>query len=314
MTRREWVAGQARSGLHWIALSGIFLLLLSGLLDLVHGWVYYVLFGLFFLVTSWPFLKMMIVITVLLSVLAAFFPVLAPFMLLLMAVFFVLRIRFVARHWRPLLMGVLVYGIGLSIGKWGWVVYLASDPFERPVMASVLLSAVMTALFHIGLCWLYRRGYSAESALGLMGSVPLFVIAFLLPFLKMAGAEGGFGEPAVFHDGAPGEAVHAGGAEPAAPQGMPDAIGKLHYVEPHVRMTADGPVSVEGHFQTNPDGLLTNNLGENGYHLGDSRGMAGAEGSIRTLPADPLRAAAGEVMEHVYPGDVEKEQEKKEKD
>lgn len=313
MTRQAWIAGQVRSPLHWAAVMGLFLVLFAGFMGLVYGWGYYALFALFFLVTAWPFLKMMICITVLLSLLAALFPVLAPFMLLLMAVFFLLRIRFVVRHWQPLLMGALVYGIGLSLQEWGWIVYIGSDPFERPLVGSLIGAGILAALFHLGLLWLYGKGYTAKAALGLMGSVPLFVVAFLLPFLKIAGAEGFFGEPAVFHDGAPGDAVygHGDSAMPhPAPRGLPDTVAPVHYVEPHVRMTADGPVQVQGHFQTNPDGILINNLGEQGFSIKDGH-YAAPELHGLTVPADPVRAVAAEAAEHIYPGDVEKDREKK---
>ena len=214
MTRREWIAGQARSPLHGAALVGFFLALFAGLAGLVYGWGYYALFAVFFLVTSWPFLKVMILITAGLSLLVFLFPALAPFMLLLMAVFFLLRIRFVARHWQPLLMGILVYGIGLSLGKWGWIAYIGSNPFERPYIGALIGAGFLTALLHRGLVWLYGKGYTAKAALGLMGSVPLFAAAFVLPFLKIAGAEGIFGEPAVFHDVPAGDGAFASG-EPA---------------------------------------------------------------------------------------------------
>lgn len=307
MTKKEWVRQESRSPLHWAAAAGLFLLLAAGLMGIFYGWVYYALFGLFFLITSWPFLKMMILITAVLSLLVFLFPVLAPFMLLLMVIFFLLRIRFVVHNWRPLLMGLLVYGIGLSLPRWDWIVWLFSDSFERPVAASLILAGILAVLLHRGLCWLYGKGYSAQSALGLMGSVPLFIIAFLLPFLKIAGMEGAFGEPAVFHD-APGDAVPHSPIDPMprpVPQGLPDTVAPLHYVEPHVRMTGSGPVSVAGHFQTNPDGLLINNLGEQGISLTDGTRAVPSGGSGTVIHEGPVQTAAAEAAEHIYPGDAE---------
>lgn len=310
MTRKEWISGQMRSFLHGAALVGFFLVLFAGLSGLVYGWGYYALFGVFFLVTSWPFLKVMILITAGLSLLVFLFPVLAPFMLLLMAVFFLLRIRFVVRHWQPLLMGALVYGVGLSQEEWGWIAYIGGDPFERPYMGALIEAAFLTVLLHRGLVWLYGKGYTAKAALGLMGSVPLFAAAFVLPFLKIAGAEGFFGEPVVFHDAPAGEGAFVHG-EPAvphpAPQGMPDAVAPLHYVEPHVRMTGSGPVQVEGHFQTNPDGILINNLGEQGLSFGDGH-AAGPHGTA--VSAEPARGAVTEAADAVYPGDMERDKKK----
>ncbi len=311
MTRQEWIAEEVRSPLHWAAVMGLFLVLFVGFMGLVYGWGYYALFALFFLVTAWPFLKVMILITAGLSLLVFFFPVLAPFMLLLMAVFFLLRIRFLVRHWQPLLMGVLVYGIGLSLEEWGWIVYMGSDPFERPWMGSLVVAVLLAALFHRGLVWLYGKGYTAKAALGLMGSVPLFALAFVLPFLKIAGAEGFFGEPAVFHEAPAGEGAFVHG-EPAmphpAPQGLPDTVAPLHYVEPHVRMTGDGPVQVAGHFQTNPDGLLINNLGEQGFSFGDGHG-APSHGTA-AVSVEPARGVMAEAADSVYPGDVERDKKK----
>ena len=309
MTRGEWISGQVRSFLHGAALAGFFLVLFAGLSGLVYGWGYYALFGAFFLVTSWPFLKVMILITAGLSLLVFLFPVLAPFMLLLMAVFFLLRIRFVVRHWQPLLMGVLVYGIGLSLGEWGWIVHIGNDPFERPYMGALMGAGFLTALLHRGLVWLYGKGYTTKAALGLMGSVPLFVLAFVLPFLKIAGAEGFFGEPVVFHDAPAGDGalIHGEPVTPhPAPQGLPDAVAPLHYVEPHVRMTGDGPVQVAGHFQTNPDGVLINNLGEQGFSLRDGHYAGPEPYGTAAASSDPAGGAVAEAADPVYPGDVKK--------
>lgn len=250
-------------------------------------------YGLFFLFTAWPLLKFMIVMTLLLSAAVTLFPPLAPFVLVLMAIFFILRIRFVWKHRWPMLFGLLFYGAGAVIGLAPEV--LAVLPMVLGSLwgfPGVYLGALATAIIgagilHFMLRFLYGRGYSARDALGLMGSVPLIILAFILPFLKIAGAEGFFGDTVTFHEPMP-----TGEGPVPAPDPLPEA--PLHHVEGYVRSGPSGPVYVQSHWQTNPDAILQNNLSYQGISMVTHE--TEPAGTVVTSESGPAGTA-------IYPGD-----------
>lgn len=312
MTKEEWGRQEERSPFHLLAVGGFFLLLFMASSLLVEGRMVWAAYGLFFLVTAWPLLKVMIVITLILSVLAAVFPPLAPFVLGLMVLFFFLRIRLVWKHRWPMLFGLLFYGAGVGLGLDARILHLPqyflwhAANFDGALWLGAAVNGVLGALvLHGMLIFLYGRGYSAVAALGLMGSVPLVLLAFILPFLKIAGAEGLFGDTMVFHS-AP---VGAGGvpAGEGAPMGNEPVTGvPLHHVDGYVRSGPSGPVYVGSHWQTNPDGIVENNLSYQGISLP----------TPNPSPADPAPAATESIPESadIYPGDVEKQGKKREMD
>ena len=131
---------------------------------------------LFFLVTSFQVLKMIVVLAVIIGGLCVLFPFLAPVAFILAVVFFVMRIRFIIRNIYAILAGAYVYGVlaafGAShIGLLGYTTYA--------------LAAAAVLVLHVILKQLYRMGYTTTQAFGIMGLVPLLVIAFVLPFLKI---------------------------------------------------------------------------------------------------------------------------------
>ena len=130
----------------------------------------------FFLVTSFQVLKMIVVLAVIIGGLCVLFPFLAPVAFILAVVFFVLRIRFIIRNIYAILAGAYMYGLlaafGAShIGLLGYAAYA--------------LAAAAVLVLHVILKWLYRMGYTTKQAFGIMGLVPLLVVVFVLPFLKI---------------------------------------------------------------------------------------------------------------------------------
>lgn len=203
----------------------------------------------FFLVTSFRVLKMIVVLAVMIGGLCVLFPFLAPVAFILAVVFFVLRIRFIIRNIYAILAGAYVYGVlaafGLShIGLLGYTAYA--------------LAAVAVLVLHVILKQLYRMGYTTTQAFGIMGLVPLLVIAFVLPFLKIP----------VVHESI---AVHPGaGISYDAFHGA--HINHSSYINPYadeptvtVRpyIKEDGTF-VEGHVRTAPDEVESNNLSYRG--------------------------------------------------
>lgn len=266
MTRDAWVRQEIQNPLHWMAVLGFGALLFLAASFLIHGKLVWLAYGVFFLFTAWPLLKFMIVITLILSAAVTLFPPLAPFVLVLMAIFFILRIRFVWKHRWPMLFGLLFYGAGAVIGlEPRGIAVLSRALFSLwglpGFYAGALATAVIGAgILHLMLRFLYGRGYSARDALGLMGSVPLIILAFILPFLKIAGAEGFLGDTVTFHDAMP-----TGDMPAPAPDPLPDA--PLHHVDGYVRSGPSGPVYVQSHWQTNPDAFLENNLSYQGISI-----------------------------------------------
>lgn len=95
--------------------------------------------------------------------------------------------------------------------------------------------------------------------------LPLVVISFLLPFLKILGAFDG----ATFTD-----AGHGGHMAPDGFHGTGDGYAPtgdhpvpVHHVNGYFRSTPDGGTAyVRPHVATNPDGILENNLSYHGPH------------------------------------------------
>ena len=185
----------------------------------------------FFLVTSFQVLKMIVVLAVIIGGLCVLFPFLAPVAFILAVVFFVLRIRFIIRNIYAILAGAYMYGLlaafGAShIGLLGYAAYA--------------LAAAAVLVLHVILKWLYRMGYTTKQAFGIMGLVPLLVVAFVLPFLKIPVVHGDVVvSPDVYPDAPPAPDVADGGVavRPAVYPGTaasPDIVHDGIVVRPHI--------------------------------------------------------------------------------
>ena len=185
----------------------------------------------FFFVTSFQVLKMIVVLAVMIGGLCVLFPFLAPVAFILAVVFFVIRIRFIIRNIYAILAGAYVYGVlaafGAShIGLLGYTTYA--------------LAAAAVLVLHVILKQLYRMGYTTTQAFGIMGLVPLLVIAFVLPFLKIPVVHGDVAvSPDVYPDAPPAPDVAHGGVavRPAVYPGTaasPDIVHDGIVVRPHI--------------------------------------------------------------------------------
>jgi len=174
----SWVAGQKQSTFHLTAV-GLFGLIIflsyQSLVGLIVGYT------IFFLVTSlgrvWKMLIFMAVIGIVLAVL----PFLAPLAIILMIVLFCMRIGYVIKNWKPVVSGLVVYGFAFPLFQ------LTADYhyWGGGMVEPLFVTAIGAAGLHFILVMLYKDGYGTKTALGIMGSVPLVILAFILPFLKL---------------------------------------------------------------------------------------------------------------------------------
>ena len=246
--------------------------------------------GLFLLVETAPMLWTMLAFAGAMLFLSRVFPPAAIIFLIIGIVFFILRIRYVIQNAQLLASGFLVYLVYYYLfadhmhlgGKLVEVCYrlltlghLIVPPWplrQLLVYPTLLLAAGLPVLLvHLFLWMAYRKGYESRNALTVLFGLPLVVISFLLPFLKILGAF----EGAAFTDA--GHTVHMGGdgvhgtdgfhgtGEGYAPaDGHPVSV---HPVNGYIRSTPGGGTTyVHPHVATNPDGILENNLSYHGPH------------------------------------------------
>lgn len=286
--QQTWVTEQTRSPHHIIALLGIVSIVFCAefLQSEIAVYVGYVLF---FLVTAAPMLKTMILFSILIGGLVTVMPFLAPIALVLMIVFFLMRINYVIQNWRPVLVGLLVYGFAVFLVSvnirsiLGILFFPQIAPFLYSISGStaMLLLPTLDALLcgiilHLLLIWLYRNGYTSTTALGIMGGVPLVIIAMVLPFLKVFAETG----PAVdFAHTSHGDAHMQGYAAKGAPgythinsyvRSVPDGIAENNLSANHGGDGHQIPEAklqiVKAHWRSNPDGIAENNLSYHGQH------------------------------------------------
>lgn len=226
MTRAEWVRSQIRSPWHWgsmLALWGLgyYTLGWAGrghMTAAMAGW------GLFLLVETAPMLWTMLAFAGAMLFLSRIFPPAAIIFIIIGIVFFILRIRYVIQNAQLLASGFLVYLVYYYLfadhmrlgGKLVEVCYrlltlghLIVPPWplrQLLVYPTLLLAAGLPVLLvHLFLWMAYRKGYESRTALTVLFGLPLVVISFLLPFLKILGAFDG----AAFSD--TGHTGHMGG-------------------------------------------------------------------------------------------------------
>ncbi|WP_338780238.1 hypothetical protein [Metabacillus sp. FJAT-52054] len=283
----QWVQDQAQSRQHRLALTFFPIVTFLGY---IHPWLFGIGLIVFFLVTSFKMLKTMLFYMLILGVISAIFPPLAPIILIVMIVLFFMRIGYVIKNWRPFTAGLILYGSAAFV-----LVRTASNPDVLlsqyfsfgGLWEAGIVSVISYFLIRTLLNWLYQYGYSSYAALGIMGSVPLIVISFILPFLKMHVGGDVYMPEASFTDGhktPSGEPYMAEGKLVAATEPAVYNGTKLQHVEAHVRTAPDGNpynnlsyegpgkqapnasnlVQVEGSIRSAPDGNPNNNLSANG--------------------------------------------------
>ncbi|WP_226682858.1 hypothetical protein [Sutcliffiella horikoshii] len=279
-----WVQEQQNTTHHRVA---VYLFPLVIFLGYLHPFIFGIGMVVFFLVTSFKLLKSMLFWMIILGVISVVLPFLAPIIFIVMIVLFFMRIGYVIENWRPFVSGIFLYGIaGSLIGR---SIYLNSYQFLSfgTVMEGAIVSVIAFVCLQRLLSWLYQYNYSSYGALGIMGSVPVIIIAFILPFLKLHVGGDFFMEKAVVETKpVTGEAyaeTKVGAGDPVGTRTTAASGESLVLVKEHVRtapdgdptnnLSYDGPdkkapsqelVVVKEHVRTAPDGDLTNNLSYNG--------------------------------------------------
>ncbi len=318
MTRTAWTAKQLASVPNVLSAAAIFGILMYSFLHGYEPFMIAVFFAVFFLVTAWHMLAMMLVFSLLATAICMVFPFLAPIAFLIMVGLFIARISFVLNNWRAVLAGLCVYGLALMLYfrfSWLGVLYLpvsqgirylfqllpasllqmlASPTIFLQCLILTSLAGLITFGYQMLLFWLYRHGYSTGRALSIMGSIPLIIIAMILPFLKAAAADGMIGgdmADGFAHDGAVG---HDGFVK------TPDGY---QHVNGYTRIAPDGHTEyVHDYVRTNPDGVVENNLsyhgnlGNSGSHgvQGYSDGSPITDGSYSAIPENPAPSVHAE--------------------
>lgn len=286
MTRAEWVRSQIRSPWHWgsmLALWGLgyYTLGWAGrghMTAAMAGW------GLFLLVETAPMLWTMLAFAGAMLFLSRIFPPAAILFIIIGIVFFILRIRYVIQNAQLLASGFLVYLVYYHLfadhmrlgGKLVEVCYrlltlghLIVPPWplrQLLVYPTLLLAAGLPVLLvHLFLWMAYRKGYESRTAITVLFGLPLVVISFLLPFLKILGAFDGAAFSDTGHTGhMGGEGFHGTGEGYVPADGHPVPV---HPVNGYIRSTPGGGTTyVHPHMATNPDGILENNLSYHGPH------------------------------------------------
>ncbi|WP_043931870.1 hypothetical protein [Bacillus sp. EB01] len=276
---QEWIRTQTESTHHKMA---IYLLPLVVFLGYFNPILYGIGILAFFLITSFKMLKSMLFWMLILGVISFALPFLAPIIFIVMIVLFFMRIGYVIENWRPFVSGLILYGIlAASLAR---SAYLHSYYYSNPVVEAAVVSILGFIGLRFLLRWLYQYNYTSYAALGIMGSVPVIIIAFVLPFLKL----------------------HVGGDFFAAETSVDTTVetkpvGGEAYTE--TKLTTGEPIStraaipsdqpfvkVTDHVRSAPDATLTNNLS---YHGSDS---TSASGEIVHVKEHLRTTASGEVV------------------
>lgn len=280
---QDWVQEQTETTHHIVA---TYLFPLVVFLGYIHPSLFMMGLGIFFLVTSFRLLKSMLLWMLILGGISVVLPFLAPVIFIIMIILFFMRIGFVIRNWRPFISGLFLYGIaGVLMGR---STYLSAYSFLS--IGTLIEGAIMSVVAFIGirllLRWLYQYNYTSYGALGIMGSVPVIIIAFVLPFLKLhvggdfftgdavvetkpvtsdaytdvkMGATTGTTTGTVYSD----NHVHVKQHIRSAPDG--DPTNNLSYHGPDKKMPSGNYVLVSEHVRTAPDGDPTNNFSYRGH-------------------------------------------------
>ena len=236
---------------------------------------------LLFIAFTWRRIMYIAITAAITVLLISIFPFLAPIAFIIMAVIFFLRLKYIISHWRAVLAGFYMYGIGF------YFAVLRNTTVET--IPALLTGFVAAVGFHLILIWLYNHHYTLEQALPIMGVAPLLIILLCLPFIK---AFGGFDAIADAADTAVDTAHHGGDIH-----GGSDAVTPApghHYTHDYYRTGPDGTMQhVRGYEATNPDGIVTNNYSYHGQSVPHASHYSGSHGPVPSgevpaTPADPI--------------------------
>ena len=235
---------------------------------------------LLFIAFTWRRIMYIVITAAITVLLISIFPFLAPIAFIIMVIIFCLRLKYIVSHWRAVLGGFYMYGVGF---------YFAVVRSTTVEIIPALLTGFVTAVgFHLILLWLYNHHYTLERALPIMGVAPLLIILLCLPFIK---AFGGFDAIADATDSAV-DTAHSGDIHGGADAVTP-APG-THYTHDYYRTGADGTLHhVRGYEATNPDGIVTNNYSYHGQSVPHSGHYSGSHspspaGEAPSTPTDPI--------------------------
>lgn len=200
----------------------------------------------FFIFTTWSYLKWLIIGIAAVVLLCAIFPVLAPFAMLIAIVGILLKIRFIWRNRRAIFTGLYAYGSYLLLLYLPEMERLAGyEPYFLPAVAAA------TVILHGLIYWLYRSGYDTNRAYGIMGLTPLIIIAFVLPFVRLSIME---------------SVIDALIPDTLIPDAVTDAVGQT--VRPIAAAVTDGGTAAETVQKANEGTSLVEAVGDKAQELG----------------------------------------------
>lgn len=302
----QWIQSQKESAHHRAAIFLFPIIIFSGFIEPIMAGIGIFIF---FLVTSFKLLKTMLLYLLILGGISALIPPLAPIIFIIMVFLFIMRIGYVIKNWKPFLAGIFLYGISaffIAFIGYNVNILLSNHLLYLLIIEILVFPLVGYLLIKNLLIWLYSQGYSSSSALGIMGSAPLIVISFILPFLKLHIGGDFAAHDIVYTDGHPS----SGGDHLLPAQngmaGNNDAVRGPHlqHVQSHLRTAPDGdptnnlsyhgpdakvpnlqdPVFVHDYVRTVPDGIDLNNLSSSSYHSTNSN----SENTYTKISHSPL--------------------------
>lgn len=239
----NWVDVQKKTWHHRLA---VILFPSVVFLAYVNPIVYCLSLVIFCLVTSFTLLKRMLIWMILLGTISFIFPFLMPVLLIVMIIFFIMKIKYILTNWRPFLAGWVLYGFAGGLADHSFKMFIfdlqqASIPLMSHFIEACFMIAISYFMIKLILVGLYKCNYSSYEALGIMGSVPIVIISLILPFLKLFVGTDAFAPTDHLSYG------HTGADGGTSSDGV---YAQSHYVNGYVR--------------TAPDGDPTNNLSYKG--------------------------------------------------
>ncbi|WP_141669514.1 hypothetical protein [Megasphaera sp. DISK 18] len=234
-----------------------------------------------FITFTWRRIMYIVITAAITLLLISLFPFLAPIAFIIMVIIFCLRLKYIVSHWRAVLGGFYMYGVGF------YFAVVRSTTVET--IPALLTGFVAAVGFHLILIWLYSHNYTLDRALPIMGVAPLLIILLCLPFIKVFG---GFDAIADAADTAVDTAHHGGDIH-----GGSDAVTPApgtHYTHDYYRTGPDGTMHhVRGYEATNPDGIVTNNYSYHGQSVPHAGHYSGSHGTVPagetpSTPTDPI--------------------------